>query len=64
MRKLLIIIFSVFILNTIYSQNYWQQEANYKILVDVNAKRNTFKGEQEIIYTNNSLDTIFQRFQI
>ena len=62
MRKLLIIIFSVFILNTIYSQNYWQQEANYKILVDVNAKRNTFKGEQEIIYTNNSLDTLNKIF--
>ena len=54
----------LFLLLTSYSfgQNYWQQEANYKIFVDMNVKNNRYKGNQEIIYTNNSNDTLNKIF--
>tara|TARA_B100001287_G_scaffold167082_1_gene140508 strand:- start:568 stop:2367 length:1800 start_codon:yes stop_codon:yes gene_type:complete len=54
----------LFLLLTSYSfgQNYWQQEANYKIFVDINVKNNRYKGNQEIIYTNNSNDTLNKIF--
>ena len=54
----------LFLLLTSYSfgQNYWQQEANYKIFVDINVKNNRFKGNQEIVYTNNSNDTLNKIF--
>ena len=54
----------IFLLVTSYSlgQNYWQQEANYKIFVDINVNNNIYKGNQEIIYTNNSSDTLNKIF--
>ena len=57
MKNILVIILCLFVNNSIQSQNYWQQNADYKIFVDVNAKRNSYKGSQEILYKNNSRDT-------
>lgn len=63
MKNLSIAIFlSILFINSIESQNYWQQEVDYKINVDVNAKKNSYKGDQEILYTNNSLDTLNKVF--
>ena len=53
---------NLLLINNIQCQNYWQQNADYKILVDVNAKNNSYKGSQEIIYTNNSQDTLNKIF--
>tara|TARA_B100000497_G_C7692747_1_gene421742 strand:+ start:2493 stop:4310 length:1818 start_codon:yes stop_codon:yes gene_type:complete len=53
---------SLLFIDSIQSQNYWQQEVDYKILVDVNAKNNSYKGSQEIVYTNNSQDTLNKVF--
>ncbi len=47
---------------SINGQNSWQQNANYKIYVDVDVKKNTFKGIQEVLYTNNSPDTLNKVF--
>ena len=47
---------------TISGQNNWQQNADYKIYVDVNVKKNTYSGTQEVLYTNNSLDTLNKVF--
>ena len=58
----LILFLSLFFINSIQSQNYWQQEVDYKITVDINAKNNSYKGDQEIVYTNNSLDTLNKVF--
>ena len=58
----LVLFLSLFFINSIQSQNYWQQEVDYKITVDINAKNNSYKGDQEIIYTNNSLDTLNKVF--
>ena len=51
----------VFTLST-NGQNSWQQNANYKIYIDVDVKKNTFKGSQEVLYTNNSPDTLNKVF--
>ena len=57
---------SLFFLITLssYAQNtkYWQQQANYKMEVEVDTKNYIFKGNQEITYTNNSPDTIHKVF--
>ena len=62
MKDRLILISYLIFTSSVFSQNYWQQEANYKIFVDVNTKKDTYIGNQEIIYTNNSLDTLNKVF--
>lgn len=46
------------------SQNtsYWQQKADYKIEVSVDAKNYQYKGKQTLVYTNNSNDTLKKVF--
>lgn len=64
MKKLLIIaLFSALG----YSQNnpnpgYWQQHVDYKMNVDMNVENYQYKGNQEIVYTNNSADTLKKVF--
>lgn len=41
---------------------YWQQEANYKMNVDMNVENFQYTGEQELEYTNNSPDTLKRVF--
>ena len=62
MRNKLILISYIIFTSSVCSQNYWQQEADYEIFVDVNTKKDTYTGNQEIIYTNNSLDTLNKVF--
>tara|TARA_B000000441_G_C21710027_1_gene331834 strand:- start:420 stop:1070 length:651 start_codon:yes stop_codon:yes gene_type:complete len=42
--------------------NYWQQEVDYTMNIDLNVKKHTFTGEQTLVYTNNSPDTLHQVF--
>ena len=37
---------------------YYQQKADYKMDVSMDVKTFTYKGTQEIVYTNNSPDTL------
>ena len=53
MRNIIGVILFLFLSITVHSQNYWQQNADYKIEVDVNERNNTYKGNQEIVYKNN-----------
>ena len=62
MRNILATILCLFIFNTVQTQNYWQQNADYIINVDFNEKNNTYKGNQEVIYKNNSKDTLNKIF--
>lgn len=39
-------------------QTYWQQHVDYKMDVVVDAKNYQYKGKQELVYTNNSNDTL------
>ncbi|MDK2772229.1 MAG: M1 family metallopeptidase [Flavobacterium sp.] len=50
-----------------FSQNnpnagYWQQHVDYKMDVDMNVKNYQYKGHQELVYTNNSPDTLKKVF--
>ncbi len=40
------------------SSGYWQQQVDYKMDVVMNVKNYQYKGKQELIYTNNSQDTL------
>ena len=54
-----------FLISTIaLSQNsiYWQQKVDYKMNVTVDAKAYQYKGNQELVYTNNSPDTLKRVF--
>jgi hypothetical protein len=41
---------------------YWQQNANYKMDVNMNVKDYKYDGSQELVYTNNSADTLKKVF--
>ena len=63
MKKILIILVSC----TSFAQNnpnpgYWQQHVDYKMEVNMDVKKFQYKGKQEIVYTNNSPDTLHKVF--
>jgi hypothetical protein len=58
-KKLLI--FSVLLITSsgmAQSNSYWQQHVDYKMDVTMDVKSYQYKGKQELIYTNNSADTL------
>jgi hypothetical protein len=44
------------------STSYWQQKVDYKMEVTMDVKNYQYKGKQELIYTNNSPDTLRRVF--
>lgn len=44
------------------NKSYWQQKADYKMDVQMDAKKYQYKGKQELKYTNNSPDTLNKVF--
>ena len=56
MKKLLFILLCVPIVSV--AQTNWQQQADYFMDIEMDVSDFTFKGDQKIIYTNNSPDTI------
>ena len=53
----------VLIIGYSFAQNnpnsgYWQQHVDYKMNVNMDVKKYQYKGNQELVYTNNSLDTL------
>ena len=60
MRKTTITYLFLIAFSTGFSQSsaYWQQKADYKMDVNMDVKSFTYKGKQELIYTNNSPDTL------
>ncbi|MES2429455.1 MAG: M1 family metallopeptidase [Bacteroidota bacterium] len=64
MKKYVLLITYNLLLITIASAQpgYWQQSANYKMDIDVNVVSNRFTGKQELVYTNNSPDTLKRVF--
>lgn len=51
-------------LNSVSAQNapYWQQHVDYKMEVSMDVKNYQYKGKQELVYTNNSPDTLRKVF--
>jgi hypothetical protein len=41
---------------------YWQQHVDYKMELDMNVKNYQYNGKQELVYTNNSSDTLHKVF--
>ncbi|WP_163399837.1 M1 family metallopeptidase [Flavobacterium fluviatile] len=60
MRKIILLSFLSLGLNSVFAQNspYWQQHADYKMEVSMDVKNYQYKGKQELVYTNNSSDTL------
>ncbi|MBZ9651615.1 M1 family metallopeptidase [Psychroflexus montanilacus] len=55
----------LFAFTAIFSQNntsYWQQHVDYKMEVDFDDKNYQYDGEQQLVYTNNSPDTLQRVF--
>ncbi len=42
--------------------SYWQQKVEYKMDVLMDVKTYQYKGKQEVVYTNNSADTLYRVF--
>lgn len=64
MKKFLFL--SLFPILTLAQNNpnpgYWQQHVDYKMEVNMDVKKFQYKGKQEIVYTNNSPDTLQKVF--
>ncbi|TPN87828.1 M1 family metallopeptidase [Aquimarina algicola] len=41
---------------------YWQQHVDYTMKIDMDVDKFQYKGTQELVYTNNSPDTLYQVF--
>ena len=64
MKKLL---FTLLTTTALFAQNnpnpgYWQQHVDYKMEVAMDVKTYRYKGSQELVYTNNSPDTLRRVF--
>ncbi|MBZ9777580.1 M1 family metallopeptidase [Psychroflexus sp. CAK8W] len=52
-------------ISTLFAQNntgYWQQHVDYEMQVDFDDKNYQYEGEQKLVYTNNSPDTLNRVF--
>ncbi len=60
LRKFLFLTLIALVISTqIFAQpERWQQQINYKIDASLDVQKNTVKGTEEILYTNNSTDTL------
>ncbi len=60
MRKLLSLSIIMLSFGSIYAQSssYWQQHVDYKMDVTMDVNNYQYKGTQELVYTNNSADTL------
>jgi hypothetical protein len=60
MKKIVLIALISLSFGTLFAQNsgYWQQQGDYKMDVVMNVKNYQYKGKQELVYTNNSQDTL------
>ncbi len=55
-------LFATVLVSAQNNTGYWQQEANYKMEIDVDVNSFQYKGKQELTYTNNSPDTLSRVF--
>ena len=64
MKKILLLSFLTlpFLIFSQENQWRWQQEVDYKMVIDVNVEDHTYKGLQKLIFTNNSPDNLDRVF--
>ena len=51
----------IFFCQTTSAQDYWQQAVDYKMEVEMNVDTFQYSGNQELVYTNNSPDDLYDR---
>ena len=60
-RLLLPVVLFLFVCS--FSQEgYWQQHVDYTMEIDVDVKNFSYTGEQKLVYTNNSPDSLKRVF--
>lgn len=63
MKRLLVVMLLVSgISGQAQNPGYWQQQADYTMSVTMDVANNRYTGKQELVYTNNSPDTIHKVF--
>ena len=64
MKKIILITLFFLSFGSLFAQSstYWQQHVDYKMYVVMNVKNYQYKGKQELVYTNNSPDTLKRVF--
>src|SRR6478672_4444773 len=63
MKKTVFIVLAIFGFANVFAQSgYWQQHVDYKMDVSMDTKTYRYKGKQELVYTNNSPDTLRRVF--
>ena len=64
MKKLILFSLLALSFGSVLAQNkgYWQQHVDYKMDVTMNVKNYQYTGNQELVYTNNSQDTLKKVF--
>lgn len=64
MKKLFLFSAVLFVIAATSAQGnrYWQQKADYKMTVTMDVKTYQYKGKQELVYANNSPDTLKKVF--
>ncbi|HLF51530.1 M1 family metallopeptidase [Flavobacterium sp.] len=64
MKKILLLAMLSLSFGNVLAQKstYWQQKADYKMEVAMDVKTYQYKGKQELVYTNNSPDTLRKVF--
>ncbi|MBC7525209.1 MAG: M1 family metallopeptidase [Flavobacterium sp.] len=60
--KKIIVILLLSSISFAQQSNYWQQKVAYKMVVAMDVKTYQYTGKQELIYTNNSQDTLKRVF--
>ena len=60
MKRTLIVL--IFYSSAIFGQTYWQQAVDYKMEVDMEVETFQYSGKQELLYTNNSPDSLKKVF--
>ncbi|RNC83998.1 MAG: M1 family peptidase [Balneola sp.] len=61
MKKITLFILTTFLVHAMsYAQlrDYWQQEVDYTMQIDVDTEKHQLKGSQTLVYTNNSPDEL------
>ena len=58
MKKPLISLSFLMTLNIAVCQTYWQQEVDYKMVVDMDVESHQYEGIQSLVYNNHSPDTL------
>ena len=66
-KKMKLIVLGIFLIPAfagISQKGYWQQHVDYTMNIDMDVNTNQFTGEQELVYKNNSPDTLTKVFYL